>query len=260
MRPAAENNEKQGLEVSVPPLLFFFSFRAPNMHRKHLFLDLQPWVCLDLACASQQTLFTSSEEWAQHLGQQHGFAPKWQGFHCPLCAAPIADGKASILRHIATHLEEISLSSLPAVAESDLGVESDLGAESEDYHDMAWQCGLCGTKFSHQRDLARHQETVHGSTPLALSTSGDASHNLALAAESARTSSPPPQTKPERPRSAAFQNPLPGLQDASETPAKLQDPSVMTSKETENEVAAKAHETERLPIFRTPVMGRRVVS
>lgn len=73
------------------------------------------------------TTFTKRDDWIQHLALRHSFAPEWKGLDCPLCCQHIDQGKTSILRHIESHLEEISLASLPALLEpGDRAVEAEL--------------------------------------------------------------------------------------------------------------------------------------
>ncbi|KAK3988277.1 hypothetical protein QBC44DRAFT_329775 [Cladorrhinum sp. PSN332] len=102
--------------------------------KKHLFLDLRPWLCLDLACASRGIPFSTREDWVQHLAYEHEFAPEWQSIDCPLCIQPTPNGKIPLLRHLGSHLEEISLGSLPACLDpetaSESGSSSDPGSVS----------------------------------------------------------------------------------------------------------------------------------
>jgi hypothetical protein len=59
-----------------------------------------------------------------HLELEHGFADQSKDMSCPLCQETLKSGKAS---HLARHLEEVSLTILPANAESD--DESDASSE-----------------------------------------------------------------------------------------------------------------------------------
>ncbi|KAM7194207.1 hypothetical protein V8F33_007353 [Rhypophila sp. PSN 637] len=96
-----------------------------NSHwKRHLFLDLHPWICLDLECPIETALFTKREDWVYHLAWHHKFAPEWHSRDCPLCGQMIEQGKSATLAHIGTHLEEISLASLPALPDSE-GVAED---------------------------------------------------------------------------------------------------------------------------------------
>jgi hypothetical protein len=87
------------------------------MPRRHLLLDLSPWLCLDLECSLQETPFRNREDWVQHLAWHHSFAPAWESINCPLCVTPTPQGKVPILQHLGRHLEEISLATLPACPE-----------------------------------------------------------------------------------------------------------------------------------------------
>lgn len=99
----------------------------------------------------------------QHLAQQHGFAPEWRGVDCIMCRQPIPQGKASVLRHLEGHLEEISLASLPIYAESDFGSES-LGKDAENEGDTGtnpewsnkWSTDPSESSKASHRDSSRH--------------------------------------------------------------------------------------------------------
>ncbi|RYP65226.1 hypothetical protein DL770_009053 [Monosporascus sp. CRB-9-2] len=99
--------------------------------KKHLYLDLCPWVCHDLRCTYGTELFTSREDWIQHLALCHGLEPEWRSFKCPLCHDETGVGKSAISRHLSSHMEEISLAALPVGVESDNESDSDVDSASE---------------------------------------------------------------------------------------------------------------------------------
>ena len=109
--------------------------------RKHLYLDLCPWICHDLNCNFGTELFQTREEWAQHLGLEHGLYPEWKSFPCPMCHDETGDGKFAITRHLSSHMEEISLAALPAGI--DLDNDSDLDSVVEDKSDDTDECHKC---------------------------------------------------------------------------------------------------------------------
>ncbi len=51
--------------------------------------------------------------------------PEWKSTNCLLCSQETGDGKATIIQHLAKHLEEISLSALPAGIDSNETSEID---------------------------------------------------------------------------------------------------------------------------------------
>ncbi|KAK2018380.1 hypothetical protein LZ32DRAFT_371014 [Colletotrichum eremochloae] len=99
--------------------------------KKHLFNDLQPWLCHDVSCRYGADPFTSREDWIQHLTLEHGFTNQSQSVNCPLCLEPMGNGKVGITKHLSSHLEEISLSSLPA------GVASDGDSDEDSSHGIS---------------------------------------------------------------------------------------------------------------------------
>ena len=59
--------------------------------------------------------------------------PDWESIKCVLCSEATGQGKRAITRHLATHLEEISLSALP----SGIDPESESAATATDtYEDL----------------------------------------------------------------------------------------------------------------------------
>lgn len=63
--------------------------------------------------------FNSRDDWIQHLALEHGFSDELGSFKCPLCLEDTGCGKQTVIAHLSRHLEEISLSALPAGTESD---------------------------------------------------------------------------------------------------------------------------------------------
>ncbi|KAK3290852.1 uncharacterized protein B0H64DRAFT_446673 [Chaetomium fimeti] len=95
--------------------------------KKHLYMDLCPWMCHELDCTYGTQPFRNQEGWIQHLGLEHGLYPEWKSFACPICHENTGNGKIAITRHLSNHMEEISLAALPA------GIEMD--DESDSYSD-----------------------------------------------------------------------------------------------------------------------------
>ncbi|KAH6631005.1 hypothetical protein B0J18DRAFT_117931 [Chaetomium sp. MPI-SDFR-AT-0129] len=83
--------------------------------KKHVLSDLQPYICFFKTCPCNTVPFRSRASWMQHLDLQHGFAEASETFKCPLCQEHTSGGKA----HMARHLEEISLTIIPANAGTD---------------------------------------------------------------------------------------------------------------------------------------------
>lgn len=95
------------------------SFTRGRMWKRHLFSDLQPWTCIEPDCVAENKTFTTQETWLQHLEFDHEYGPDWTSRPCPLCQEDTGHGAASCSKHLATHLEEISLATLPRPTEED---------------------------------------------------------------------------------------------------------------------------------------------
>ncbi|RSL69573.1 hypothetical protein CEP53_002206 [Fusarium sp. AF-6] len=106
--------------------------------KRHLYLDLQPYVCLDTSCQLSNSTFSNRANWLQHLALDHGMEPKWEQIKCPLWGDEIGPGKLAITTHLGRHLEEISLSALPAAPESESNSETP-GSDIDDIHE--WHQG-----------------------------------------------------------------------------------------------------------------------
>lgn len=86
---------------------------ANYLSRRHIYFDLQPYVCLDVSCPHSGTTFETREKWISHLALDHEMEPKWDSIECPFCKHVTGSGKLAVTKHLAEHLEEISLSALP---------------------------------------------------------------------------------------------------------------------------------------------------
>lgn len=90
-----------------------------SVWKRHLFADLQPYLCLETNCSLGNRSFQSRGDWISHLSLNHGFNGGCKGFDCQLCYERIADGKLAVTNHLSRHLEEISLAVITSNAEPD---------------------------------------------------------------------------------------------------------------------------------------------
>ena len=87
---------------------------------KHVFHDLQPYICLDQTCATPDKLYTTRHEWLHHSNMIHPTAIADSGspigiqgpITCPLCKNENQSGKMYD-DHVARHLQELALFVLP---------------------------------------------------------------------------------------------------------------------------------------------------
>jgi hypothetical protein len=63
--------------------------------------------------------FRNRNDWVSHLALEH-YEPDWESITCPLCFETVEQGKIATTRHLASHLEEISLSALPSNPDEDV--------------------------------------------------------------------------------------------------------------------------------------------
>lgn len=91
--------------------------------KRHIYLDLQPYMCLDMSCPYSSTTFQSREKWIAHLALDHEMEPQWNSAQCALCKEQTGSGKRAVTMHLSRHLEEISLSALPVEIASNAGSE-----------------------------------------------------------------------------------------------------------------------------------------
>lgn len=95
--------------------------------RKHIFNDLQPYVCTEFACDLAGKTFESRSSWIQHESS-HQISGESQRL-CPFCPG----SKGSIpgktyLKHLSRHLREVALAVLPQTHNSDS--DSEGGSDS----------------------------------------------------------------------------------------------------------------------------------
>ncbi|KAH8202483.1 hypothetical protein TruAng_003383 [Truncatella angustata] len=105
-------------------------FTNTSAWKKHLFSDLQPYICLDNECSSNVASFSTKAAWQTHFELEHNPSSIWSIIKCPICQQQIQGDKLHCTSHLARHMEDIALMVLPpTIAESEGG--SDAGSEIE---------------------------------------------------------------------------------------------------------------------------------
>ncbi|KAH7092467.1 hypothetical protein FB567DRAFT_588744 [Paraphoma chrysanthemicola] len=102
-------------------------FGTTGDYRKHLLQDLQPYSCLETACARERRVFSSRKSWIEHLKADHDLQPKSPPRQCQLCMEMTGEGMLEICKHYSNHLEDIALASAQAFMTSD----NDLASNSD---------------------------------------------------------------------------------------------------------------------------------
>ncbi|KAI3324279.1 hypothetical protein HD806DRAFT_534594 [Xylariaceae sp. AK1471] len=99
--------------------------------KKHVVSDLQPYVCLDISCPSDE-VFQNLNDWTTHVISAHLLDSERRP--CPLCMEQMGDNLFPVIQHLRRHLEEISLASLPVSQELDSASDLEsLHEEHEEY-------------------------------------------------------------------------------------------------------------------------------
>ena len=126
--PAPPKESSRGAPFECPYCFVVLSVDGTSAWHKHVFQDLQPYICTVADCSTPHTLFTTRHEWVQHMRESH--PRSWTGDEngataainelnqssfratCPLCKSnPRSENH--FVRHLARHLQELALFVLP---------------------------------------------------------------------------------------------------------------------------------------------------
>ncbi|OTA86379.1 hypothetical protein M434DRAFT_155659 [Hypoxylon sp. CO27-5] len=123
--PALSDEAKEGAPFSCVGCGRTVNITNTSAWKKHLFFDLQPYVCLHNECSFNETAFMTKAQWIEHLSLDHGYSPKWETSECSVCHKKVEVGKFNVIKHLSQHLEEISLMVLPTNAEESSASDDD---------------------------------------------------------------------------------------------------------------------------------------
>lgn len=93
-----------------------------NVLRKHVFDDLQPYLCTTESCEDSKILFHHSGEWARHENLHDLSEPS--SSECPFCSAMYQVRGPAYFKHVSGHLREVSLFVLPQPVDEDEALDS----------------------------------------------------------------------------------------------------------------------------------------
>ena len=117
--PAPPKESEDGAPFECPYCFFIIMIQSTSSWNAHVFRDLQPYSCTELACATPDRLFTTRREWLHHTKMVHPSSPLNEQYWlntsesaCYLCRQVI-NSKQSLVRHVARHLQELALFVLP---------------------------------------------------------------------------------------------------------------------------------------------------
>ncbi|KAI0448309.1 hypothetical protein F5B21DRAFT_510295 [Xylaria acuta] len=98
--------------------------RSNRAWKRHPFLDLEPYNCLETSCRHTMSLLGGHENWVEHLAVHHGYGDRWQSFQCSLCLEETGQGEANVTIHLEKHLQDIALTALPNNRDGESEAES----------------------------------------------------------------------------------------------------------------------------------------
>ncbi len=134
--PPPPKSSVGGVPFECPFCFYLITVNETRSWNKHIFQDLQPYICVASTCATPDKLYTTRHEWEHHSTVAHPLSTTDHSAHkesedfavCPLCREKVESGK-QYNRHLARHLQELALFILPG-SDQDLDVTGDQDAES----------------------------------------------------------------------------------------------------------------------------------
>lgn len=154
--PPLSDDAKQGKPFPCVACGRSVRFTQNSAWKRHLYDDLQPYMCLEAKCLQQS--FANRRDWIGHLRTHYSAA--WNSVSCPLCFQAAGSGQFSVMTHLGRHLEEISLAALPVYPDEDDDQVFETDSESESVHPTqdwdTYQAAL-----QEQRRKARLEDEAH---------------------------------------------------------------------------------------------------
>lgn len=149
-RPKASRN---GQPFECPVCRHIIKIDGPRSWQRHVFRDLQPYVCINVECMTPQKLYSTKHEWQHHFRiRHHGIMSTdvtTQSINviCPLCEDE-CDTEGHLSSHIARHLKDLALFVLPqgdedpedscsSVMSDGLSSDSAVGGEDPEEENLA---------------------------------------------------------------------------------------------------------------------------
>ncbi|CAF9933693.1 MAG: hypothetical protein HETSPECPRED_008748 [Heterodermia speciosa] len=114
--PSAPKESRGGQPFECPICYYIIKVESANSWNKHVFFDLQPYVCLDMECKEPQKIYATRREWIRHA--KAGLEQGTLGISdheveiCPLCTESFRNG-VEYDGHCARHLQDLALFVLP---------------------------------------------------------------------------------------------------------------------------------------------------
>lgn len=158
--PARPKESNDGKPFECPYCFYVITVNDTRSWIKHVFNDLQPYICPFLDCPLPYKLYSSQREWINHLNSVHGNVLSSitaenddrkhpSGLRCPLCDSSF-DSSKTFEHHVARHLQELALFVLPRGEE-----------DSSDERSMA-EGDLASNDSAEQMDVDQEQPIIEG--------------------------------------------------------------------------------------------------
>ncbi|OAA36708.1 transcription factor Cys6 [Beauveria brongniartii RCEF 3172] len=138
--------------VKCPFCHMFIPVRDRSEWKRHVFRDLQPYICLRDDCSAPDHLYARRAHWMEHMKAEH-----WRVWHCIFGCPGTFDSKKELQAHLhATHGQESSGAKLVSL-ESPSG-RADVGKIRE-------KCPLCASFWcesvqKYEQHIGRHLEDL----------------------------------------------------------------------------------------------------
>ena len=116
--PPAPKASHNGEPFECPFCYHIIALDRGHSWAKHVFQDLQPYICLEVDCTTPHKMYTNRREWIYHMRNIHTRSEKPGGpdvetpSPCPLCDHMCVN-LGSFDRHVARHMQELALFVLP---------------------------------------------------------------------------------------------------------------------------------------------------
>lgn len=118
---------EDGMEFECPYCFTITAVRNKKEWKHHVFMDLQPYVCVVENCILPDGLFLRRREWISHHAQH---VAAGDNLNCPLCNETLSNAN-TYQRHVAHHQEQLALFILPS-HEYDTDEEDEEDKEGEE--------------------------------------------------------------------------------------------------------------------------------
>ena len=131
--PPPPKESLEGNPFECPLCYYIVRIESTQSWNKHVFLDLQPYICLDMGCKTPQKLYATRHDWLRHMEEDHPDTsdPKsicQEESICPLCGE-VFKNDLQLRKHSARHLQDLALFVLP---QSLYGINQEEEEEEED--------------------------------------------------------------------------------------------------------------------------------